>query len=54
MNGSKTMYLHVAFGNIKRGDTGMCDTASKDTTKHALGVVGEVVGHSANVSEQKM
>jgi hypothetical protein len=42
-------YLHVAFGNIKWGDAGVGETACKNTTKHALGIVRSVVGDRAKM-----
>lgn len=42
-------HLHVALGDIERGNTGVGDTASKDTTEHALGIVRGVVGHRAEI-----
>ena len=43
-------YLHVALGDIERGDTCVRDTASKDTAEHALGVVRAVMGDRAEVA----
>ena len=43
-------YLHVALGDIERGDTCVRDTASNDTAEHALGVVGAVMGDRAEVT----
>lgn len=42
--------LHVAFGNIQWCNTGMCKTTGKNTTKHALGIVGRIMGNGAEVS----
>jgi len=42
-------YLHVTLGNIERGDSGVGGTASQDTTKQTLGVVGSVMGHWAEM-----
>lgn len=41
--------LHVTFRDIKRGNSGMGDTARKDTTKHALCVVGCVVWNGTTI-----
>jgi len=48
MRGNST-YLHVAFGNIKWGDTSMGKAACKNTAKHALGIVRRVVGDRAKI-----
>jgi hypothetical protein len=45
-------HLHVALGDVERGDTCVGDTASKDTTEHALGIVAGVVGHRPKVSSE--
>ena len=42
--------LHVALGDIEGGDTGVGDTAGEDTTEHALGIVGGVVGDRPEIS----
>ena len=47
-------HLHVTLGDIKRGDTCVGDTASKDTTEHALGIVAGVVGHRPKVSSERV
>ena len=44
-------HLHVAFCDIKRGDAGVGDTARKDTTEHALGIVARIVRDGAEVAE---
>jgi hypothetical protein len=44
-------YLHVTFGNIKWGDAGVGETTRKDTAKHALGIVGRVMGNRAKIPE---
>ena len=43
-------YLHVTFGDIKRRNTSVGQTAGEGTTKHALGVVRDIMGHRADVS----
>ena len=42
-------YLHVTFCDVEGGNASVGDTASEDTTKHALGVVAGVVGDGAEV-----
>ena len=44
-------YLHVTFGNIKWGDASVGETACKNTAKHALGIVGGVMGNRAKIPE---
>ena len=44
-----SVYLHVAFGNIKWSDASVGETASKNTAKHALGIVRRVVGDRAKI-----
>ena len=46
----KFYYLHVTFGDIERCDTSMSNTAGKDTTKHTLGIVRDIVRDRADVS----
>ncbi len=41
--------LHVAFGNIKRGDASVGETACKNAAKHALGIVRSVMGDRAKM-----
>ena len=36
--------MHVALGDIKRGDGGVGETAGQDTTQQALAVVVGVMG----------
>ena len=43
-------HLHVALGDVERGDSGVGDTTGKDTTEHALGVVNVVVGDGTGVA----
>jgi len=43
------VYLHVTFSNIKWGDAGVGETTRKDTAKHALGIVGRVMGNRAKI-----
>jgi hypothetical protein len=43
-------HLHVAFCDIERCDTCVRDTAGKDTTEHALGVVRGIVRHGPGES----
>ena len=42
-------HLHVALGDVERGDSGVGDTTGKDTTEHALGIVGGVVGDGPKI-----
>jgi hypothetical protein len=46
-NAFKTMkektYLHVAFCDIQRCDTGVGEATGDSTTEHALGIIGSIM-----------
>ena len=44
--------LHIALGNIKRGDSSVCGTASQNATRQALGIIRSVMRHWAEVPFQ--
>ena len=46
--------LHVAFGDIKRCDTGVGHPTSKHTTEQAFAIIVKVVGDGAKISAQSL
>ena len=47
-------YLHVAFGDIQRGNTGMSDPASECAAYERFGVVRGVMRDGASVSARQI